>query len=272
MKFLLRHMLAASSLALATHAVAQVTLFEKEGFNGRSYRADKQLNNFERIRFNDRVSSVLVQNQRWEVCEDVRFSGRCVVLRPGQYPSLAAMGMNDRVSSARPVRGNARFDDDRYAPPAPPYYDARRRNNERLYQAQVTSVRAVVGPPEQRCWVEREQVSGTPQSGSSNVPAAIAGALIGGILGHQVGNGHGQDLATVGGAIAGGAIGTTVGRDGRTPMNQTQDVQRCTSVPSQNRPALWDVGYGFRGVAHRVQMTSPPGATITVNRMGEPRV
>lgn len=46
---------------------------------------------------------------------------------------------------------------------------------------------------------------GTPQSGSSNVPAAMAGALIGGILGHQVGNGHGQDLATVGGAIAGGA-------------------------------------------------------------------
>ena len=271
MKFLLRHMLAASSLALATHAVAQVTLFEKEGFNGRSYRADKQLNNFERIRFNDRVSSVLVQNQRWEVCEDVRFSGRCVVLRPGQYPSLAAMGMNDRVSSARPVRGNARFDDDRYAPPAPPYYDARRRNNERLYQAQVTSVRAVVGPPEQRCWVEREQVSGTPQSGSSNVPAAIAGALIGGILGHQVGNGRGQDLATVGGAIAGGAIGNTVGRDSQQAV-PARDVERCAALPGQAQLQFWDVTYDFRGQSHTVQMTTEPGRTIKVNRDGEPRV
>ena len=267
----LRHAIAITTLALTTHAMAQVTLFEQEGFQGRSYRSDKQLNNLGRVGFNDRVSSVLVQGQRWEVCEDVRFSGRCAVLRPGQYGSLSAMGLNDRVSSMRPVRGNARFEDDRYAPQPLPYYDARRRNNERLYEADVTSVRAVVGPPEQRCWVEREQVSQQAPA-TSNVPAAIAGALIGGILGHQVGGGRGQDLATVGGAIAGGAIGTTIGRDGRPMRNQTQDVQRCTSVPSQNRPALWDVGYEFRGVRHQVQMTTPPGQTITVNRMGEPRV
>jgi uncharacterized protein YcfJ len=267
---LFRHAAALATLALATHAAAQVTLFEREGFNGRSHRADKQINNLQRMQFNDRASSALVQGQRWEVCENERFKGRCVVLRPGQYPSLAAMGLNDKVSSARPVRGNARLDDDRYAPQPLPFYDARRRNNERLYDADVTSVRAVVGPPEQRCWVEREQVAQQPET-ASNIPAAIAGALIGGILGHQVGGGRGRDLATVGGAIAGGAIGTTIGRDGRPQGPGTQDVQRCTSVPSQARPALWDVRYEFRGVEHGMQMTSPPGRTVRVNRMGEPR-
>ena len=90
-------------------------------------------------------------------------------------------------------------------------YDYRRRDQERLYEANVTSVRAVVGTPEQRCWVEREQV---PQTQSNvNVPGAIAGAVIGGILGHQVGGGTGKDLATAGGAVAGAAIGANVGRD-----------------------------------------------------------
>jgi len=42
--------------------------------------------------------------------------------------------------------------------PAPvPVYDSHRRGNERLYDANVTSVRAMVGPVEQRCWIEREQ-------------------------------------------------------------------------------------------------------------------
>jgi len=36
-----------------------------------------------------------------------------------------------------------------------PAYDNRWRSNERLYEANVTSVRAVVGTPEQRCWVEQ---------------------------------------------------------------------------------------------------------------------
>jgi len=35
-------------------------------------------------------------------------NGKCVVLRPGQYPSLTAMGLNDRVSSVRPLPANER--------------------------------------------------------------------------------------------------------------------------------------------------------------------
>ncbi len=244
----------------------QVTLYEHENFGGRSFTTDRPVENFGRNGFNDRASSVDVVGAPWEACEDVRFSGRCVVLRPGRYPSLAAMGLNDRVSSVRAVAGNARIDDRRYAPAPVAGPDFRRRNDERLYQANVTSVHAVVGTPEQRCWVEREQVAQN-QSGP-NMPGAIVGGIIGGILGHQVGGGTGKDIATVGGAVAGAAVGSSVGN---AQQASTRDVQRCENVPSQARPQYWDVTYNFRGQEHRIQMTTPPGSSVTVNEQGEPR-
>jgi uncharacterized protein YcfJ len=269
MNAILRSALAVAAVTIATQAAAQVTFYEHEGFQGRSFTTEKQIDNFERFGFNDRASSVVVVGDRWEVCDDTRFGGRCVVLRPGRYSSLTAMGLNDRISSVRVVSANTRLDDSRYAPAPVAAYDYHRRNNERLYEANVTSVRAVLGTPGQRCWVEREQV--VQDQGGANVPAAIAGAVIGGILGHQIGGGHGKDVATVGGAVAGAAVGANIGRDGGGQQASTQDVQRCTSAPSQARPDYWDVTYTFRGQEHRVQMTAPPGPTVTVNEQGEPR-
>jgi uncharacterized protein YcfJ len=269
MTTILRGLLVAGGLAIATQAVADVTFYEHDRFQGRHFTTNQQIGNFERFGFNDRSSSVVVLGERWErweVCENARFTGRCVVLRPGRYPSLSAMGLNDRVSSVRMVNRDARIDNGRYAPAPVPAYDNRRRNNERLFEANVTSVRAVVGPPEQRCWIEREQV--TQERSGANVPGAVVGAIIGGVLGHQVGGGRGQDIATAGGAVAGAAIGANVGRGGQVV---TQDVQRCASVPSQRQPEFWDVTYNFGGQEHRIQTTFIPGPTITVNAQGEPR-
>ena len=249
---------------------AQVTLYQREGFEGRSFATREQIENLERVGFNDRASSVVVVGDSQMVCEDARFRGRCVVLRPGRYPTLAAMGLNDSISSVRAVSANTRIDDNRYVPAPVAVYDYQRRDNERLYEARVTSVRAVVETPEQRCWIERDQV--VQQQGNANVPSAIAGAIIGGILGHQIGGGRGKDAATVGGAIAGAAVGANIGRDGGGQQAYAQDVQRCTSVPRQVSANYWDVTYNFRGEEHRIQMTNPPGSTIVVNGQGEPRV
>lgn len=96
--------------------------------------------------------------------------------------------------------------------PLPPVagYAYRQRPNERVFQAEVTSVRAVMERSEQRSWLERQQVneSGT---GGRNVGGAIAGAILGGVLGHQIGGGRAQDIAT-----AGGAVGSGVGRGSAT--------------------------------------------------------
>ena len=91
--------------AAATAASAQVTFFEHDGFHGRSFTSDRSVGDFARFGFNDRASSVIVRSGRWELCDDARFGGRCVVLRPGRYPSLSAMGLNDRVSSVRRAGG-----------------------------------------------------------------------------------------------------------------------------------------------------------------------
>lgn len=250
----------------------QVTFYEGERFEGRTFTTAKEIRNFRRFGFNDRASSAVVQGERYEVCDGSRFRGRCKVLRPGRYDSLAAMGMNDRVSSVRAVGHDVRVTDDRYAPAPVVAQDYRRRGNERLYQANVTSVRAVVATPEQRCWVERQEVpQAAPAKTGANVTGALVGAVLGGILGHQVGNGSGQDLATVGGVVAGAAVGSQVGRGGSAPAVQTQDVKRCENLPGNARTEFWDVTYTFRGEDHRVQMTAPPGQTVTVNGRGEPR-
>lgn len=263
----LRIALAMAGLAIATQASAQITFYEHDDFQGRAFSTTKQVRDFERFGFNDRASSVFVQNDRWEVCQDARFSGRCVVLRPGRYSSLSSMGLNDRVSSVRMVRSDVRVEERRYAPAPAAYYDGHRRKHEKLYQADVTSVRSVLQSSGQRCWVEHEQGL---DRGAANVPGAIAGALIGGILGHQVGGGRGQDVATAAGAIGGAAIGSNVGRDNDN-HGYGQDVRHCETVSSDAHPAYWDVTYNFRGQEHRMQMNAAPGRSVTVNEDGEPR-
>jgi uncharacterized protein YcfJ len=265
MNLTVKTLLALATTAVAWPAAAQLTLYEHDGFTGRSWRTSAAVRNLDNRGFNDRASSVLVARGRWEVCENNNFSGRCRVLRAGRYPSLSDMGLNDRVSSVRAVGTRQRVQDERYAPLPVVQQDFRRRDGERLYQARVSSAHAVMGPPEQRCWVERTQVQGQR---SSNLPGAVAGALIGGILGHQIGGGTGRDIATVGGVVAGAAVGSRVGGGG---SSQPQDVQRCTSVRGDARIDHWDVGYTYRGMAHQVQMAGDPGRTVTVNRYGEPR-
>src|SRR5688572_19731720 len=250
-------------VAQPPQAAAEITLFGREGFEGRSFATHEPVGNLERHGFNDRASSAIVQGGRFEICEGRAFEGRCMVLRPGQYPSLAAMGLNDAVTSVRPVARQAHLEERHFAPPPPVAYDYRRRADERLFEAEVVAVRAVYGRSEQRCWVEREAVGG----GEANVGGAIAGAIIGGILGHQVGSGRGNDAATAGGAVAGAVIGSNYG--GTT---YSRDVQRCSRSQVSGPPQYRDVTYRFRGVDRYVQMTRPPGPTITVNREGEPRV
>jgi len=187
--------------------------------------------------------------------------------RQAEAAQLQAAAAQRQADEAQRVAASMQARAETYAAPA---YDYRRRQNERLYEANVTYVRAVVGPPQQRCWVEREKVYDNPPGGV-NVPGAVVGGVIGGILGHQIGSGRGQDLATGIGAVTGAAIGANVNR-GPDGVVYSQNVQRCDYVPSSARLDYYDVTYAFGGVEHRVQLMTPPGPTIVVNAQGEPRV
>ncbi|CAG1006956.1 hypothetical protein BURK1_03349 [Burkholderiales bacterium] len=247
---------AAAALAFAAAASAQVTLYSQQGFRGQSHALNWDSPNLDPYGFNDRTESAIVDRGRWEFCADAYYGGRCTVLTPGQYPSLGAMGLSGSISSVRRVGANVAGD---YPPAPPPAYNYYPRYGEQLYQADVIAVREVGGPPEQRCWVERERYT------DRNVGGAILGGILGGVLGHQIGGGRGRDVATAIGAVGGAAIGSQAagGRRGT--------VERCTTGYS-GQPAYWDVTYRFRGREYHAQLAFPPGPTITVNGRGEPRV
>src|SRR5690349_11515888 len=130
----LKAALGLSALFCATQAAAQITFYEGEGFRGETFTTDRQVWNLERYGFNDRASSVVIERGRWEVCEDARFEGRCVVLRPGNYDSLRRMGMNNRISSVRPADSNRNYSENPPEPAAAPDYAYRRRPDERLFE------------------------------------------------------------------------------------------------------------------------------------------
>jgi len=169
MNWKLKSVVGAGALLAAAQATAQITFYEREGFDGRSFNTDRPVRNLERQGFDDRASSAVVEAGRWEVCDEPRFEGRCVVLRRGSYDSLGQIGLNNRISSVRPVDG-PRADND-----SP--YGARR-----YHEAPITSVRALSAPQQERCWTERQ--SAYP-SRSNDVGDAIAGAILGRITGDE---------------------------------------------------------------------------------------
>ncbi len=90
----------ATALATST-AMAGVTFFENENYAGRHITADRALQNFPSVGFNDRARSAVVEGDPWQICMDVNFGGGCTVLAPGRYPSLGEW--SGRISSTRPV-------------------------------------------------------------------------------------------------------------------------------------------------------------------------
>jgi uncharacterized protein YcfJ len=243
----------------------QITFYENDNFQGRSFNATSDIDDFRRLGFNDRASSVVVLGDRWEACENIAYGGRCIFLRPGRYPTLSAMGMNDRISSVRLVTPDMRIDESRWAPVAPPAYDYRTRPQEPVYQAPVSYSHAVYADAGQHCWVDHEQVPADKRR--NQVVGAALGGVLGGVLGHQIGNNNtGTVLGALGGAVLGGVIGNNVNSN-----VGTRDVQRCAPNQVSGTPQYYDTEYSYRGVTHHVQTTSDPGQFIPVNANGEPR-
>ncbi len=255
-----------ASLLFATSGFAQITFFEHNDFRGRQFTTRGAMANLGQLRFNDLTSSIIIDGGLWEVCEHSEFGGRCEVLGPDQYPSMKDFGLNDRISSVRPVRVDrhqTRHRDYREYRDDRPDYAYRRRPDERIYEADVTSVRAVFEDRNRRCWVDDR--AEYRRSDEPNVGAAI----VGGIIGHQIGDGSGRTAATAAGVAAGAAIGSRAGRDDRG-YGYERDMVRCRDS-GRGRPTYWDVSYEFRGIEHWVRLSYPPGRTIAVNRHGEPR-
>ena len=79
----------------------------------------------------------------------------------------------------------------------------------------------------------------------------VGGAVVGGLLGNQIGNGSGRSLATVAGAVGGGFAGNEIEK--RTRTNTTYEVRvrmedgHVRTFP-YNNPPNWNTGDQVRVV------------------------
>ncbi len=85
-----------------TEDPADLTLWEHDDFRGRSLNVRQSVTNLDDVSFNDMASSAKVIG-KWECFEHAGYVGRSFTLEPGSYPSLRPFGLNDTISSVRPV-------------------------------------------------------------------------------------------------------------------------------------------------------------------------
>jgi hypothetical protein len=92
----------------------QIVLFQEDNYRGSQLRLDGENARLKLDRFDDRASSVRVMSGTWELCDDDAFRGRCVTVSRDE-PKLGRLGMDDRISSVRPIsrRDDNRRDDNR---------------------------------------------------------------------------------------------------------------------------------------------------------------
>ena len=112
-----------------------------------------------------------------------------------------------------------------------------------------------VAVPRQVC-TQSQVVTPGQKSGAG----ALMGAIAGGAIGNNVGQGFGRDAATMLGLIGGALMGDKV--EG-TPANEVRQVQNCSNqVFYENRITAYNVVYEFAGKQYSVQMPQDPGPSV----------
>jgi uncharacterized protein YcfJ len=149
-------------------------------------------------------------------------------------------------------------------------------------RARVVSVRPVterIPVSREQCWNDRQRgyeerrVTRT-DTGAAIGPGTVLGAIVGGVAGHQLGSGRGNDAATAGGAIVGGLIGNQYDRNNSGPPERVteiervpveRDVQRCRTVNEVREATVgYDVRYEYNGRQFSTRTPTDPGRFIHV--------
>jgi outer membrane lipoprotein SlyB len=139
-----------------------------------------------------------------------------------------------------------------YAPPPPP---VQREAADRPVQA------AAAAPAKNWCsnCGNVESVREITQRAQGSGVGAAGGAILGGLLGNQVGGGHGRQLATVAGAVGGAVVGNQV--EGNMKATHSYEIKvrlddgSSRTFHQQNAPG-WRTGDRVRvvkGVLHSVR-------------------
>ncbi|HDZ57169.1 MAG TPA: glycine zipper 2TM domain-containing protein [Pseudomonas xinjiangensis] len=102
-----------------------------------------------------------------------------------------------------------------------------------------------------------------PVQDEHKVLGTVAGALIGGVLGNQVGGGSGKKIATVAGAAAGGYAGNKTQEKMQAGDTYTTVENRCETVyDSSSKVVGYQVDYVIGDQPGTVRMDNHPGEQI----------
>jgi uncharacterized protein YcfJ len=126
-----------------------------------------------------------------------------------------------------------------------------------------------VTTPVKECWedVEYYTVNERPPGEGART---LAGAILGGVIGHQFGSGHGNDAATVAGTLIGATIGNrSAYKNGGSygPAEYSRPVRRCETQyrnHQEERVDGYNVVYQYHGQKYATRMPSDPGKKIRV--------
>jgi uncharacterized protein YcfJ len=129
--------------------------------------------------------------------------------------------------------------------------------------AQVVSVDPVrSSTPSQVC--HDETVTHTaPPADQHRIAGTAIGAVAGGLLGHMVGGGKGNTVATVAGAVGGGYAGNRIEASHQQGQVVTSVQHHCETVSNPNGNIIgYDVHYVYNGVTRTVRMDHDPGDRV----------
>jgi uncharacterized protein YcfJ len=137
----------------------------------------------------------------------------------------------------------------------------------------------------EQCWNEKvrsyeERRVTRSDTGAAIGPGTVLGAIVGGVAGHQVGSGRGNDAATAAGAVIGGLVGNQVDRQQANGGTSThvervpveRNVEKCRTVQEVREARVgYDVRYEFHGRQFHTRMDRDPGRFLRVAVNVEPR-
>ncbi|MEN8170864.1 MAG: glycine zipper 2TM domain-containing protein [Pseudomonadota bacterium] len=125
----------------------------------------------------------------------------------------------------------------------------------------VEPVIEVVQVPEQQreCW--NEEVSGSHQRRSGG--GALAGAIIGGVIGHNIGDSRHRRATTAMGTVIGATIGHDASRGSHTPYRYTeQHCEVSTHYVEEEQINGYRVHYRYKGERFVSHMDRDPGRFV----------
>jgi len=126
----------------------------------------------------------------------------------------------------------------------------------------VEEVTETINTPREVC----EDVAVTrkaPVKDEHKIAGTAIGAVVGGLLGNQIGSGSGRKIATVAGAVGGGYAGNKVQGNMQDKDTYTTTERRCHTVTDSHQNVVgYNVTYMIGDQEGTVRMDEKPGSRI----------